>query len=130
MMKRLAYKINYIWRIAATGLCFTFFGIGGAFLGGIILPVIKFTSSDAEQGKYRAQYIIHLSFRLFVFMMGAFGLLAYKFQNIDLLENDKGCLIISNHPTLIDYVVIVSKLKRCDTIVKKKYGIILFSKML
>ncbi len=118
MMNRLAYKMNYIWRIVATGICFIVFGIGGACLGYIILPIIKFTSNDAEHGKYRARYIIHLSFRLFVFMMGSLGLVSYKFKGFEKLNNDKGCLIVSNHPTLIDYVVIVSKLKRCDTIVK------------
>lgn len=120
MMKQINYYINYYWRVIATGICFSVFGLGGACLGYIILPIIKFTSKDLEQGKYRAQYMIHLSFRLFVFMMSRLGLVTYKFQRFDQLQNDKGCLIISNHPTLIDYVVIVSQLKCCDTIVKEK----------
>jgi 1-acyl-sn-glycerol-3-phosphate acyltransferase len=105
--------INYIWRIIATGMLFVLFGLGGMCLGYLVLPFLR-------HNKYKAQYAIHLTFRLFVFGMRFLGLANVTFNHFELLQNDKGCLIISNHPTLIDYVMIVSKLKHCDTLVKQK----------
>lgn len=116
---QLCYYINYLWRILATGLCFITFGIGGAILGYIIFPLIKISTSNPERKRYRAQYLIYLTFRFFIFLMDSLGLINFKFVNFDRLSEDKGCLIVSNHPTLIDYVAIVSKLKRCDNIVKE-----------
>lgn len=120
MIKKLKYYCNYIWRVLATGFCFLSFGIGAIFLGYIVIPLIRLTTTDSQQKKHRAQHIISISFKLFVFMMQFFGLIKFEFRNFAKLQQDKGCLIISNHPTLIDYVVIVSKLKHCDIIVKEE----------
>lgn len=127
MIRKLYYAINYVWRIIATGILFIFFGIGGMCLGYIIMPLIGLTS-DPKRKKYRAQYAIHLTFRLFVLGMQWLGLANLTFKNFEALQHDKGCLFISNHPTLIDYVMIVSQLKRCDTIVKQKLWQNLFLK--
>ncbi len=91
MINRLLCKINYYWRIFATGVCFTFFGIGGAFLGCIVFPMLRLFMSDSEHRKHRAQYIIHLSFRLFVTMMGRFGLLTYQFKGFDTPNTAQDC---------------------------------------
>ncbi len=37
---------------------------------------------------------------------------------MDTLRSDRGCLIVANHPSLIDYVMIASSLPQCDCIVK------------
>ncbi|MCL4123280.1 UNVERIFIED_CONTAM: hypothetical protein GTU68_060962 [Idotea baltica] len=42
----------------------------------------------------------------------------YQFDGAELLKEDKSCLIIANHPSLIDYVLIASQLPQCDCIVK------------
>ncbi len=64
------------------------------------------------------QRLIHYAFRTFIFLLSGFGLMSFRFIGIDKLKQDKGCLFIANHPTLIDYVAIVSKLPTCDNIVK------------
>jgi 1-acyl-sn-glycerol-3-phosphate acyltransferase len=119
-MKQLFYYLNYIWRVLATGLCFACFGIGGLCLGYIIIPLAKLTTTNPKLKKFRAQHAISLSFKFFVFALHRLGLMSFEFKNFDLLENDKGVLIVSNHPTLIDYVVIISKLKYCNLIVKEQ----------
>ena len=103
--------INYIWRIIATGSLFAFFSIGALIIVYIILPL---------SGKNKTPGIIRKAFRLFVFGAEILGVAKIEFKNFDALQNDRGCLIVSNHPTLIDYVLIFSQLKQCDTIVKEE----------
>jgi len=99
-----------------TGISFVTFAIGGLFIGYIIFPVVIYFTKKKQR---RAQYIIYLSFRFFRRLMQHFGLINFSFEGIEKLQSDKGCLFISNHPTLIDYVIIVSKLKSCDVIIKE-----------
>ena len=110
IIKKINYYLNYGWRVLATGSCFAFFGVGAICLVYIVIPLV---------GKDKAQQTISKAFRFFVFILESFGLIRVEFKNLEKLQNDRGCLIISNHPTLLDYVFIVSKLNRCNTIVKE-----------
>lgn len=109
-LNKLNYSLNYIWRLFATGICFSFFGIGAILLVYTVIPIV---------GKHRAKSVISTSFRLYVFMVQALGVMHFEFKNFEQLQTDKGCVIVSNHPTLLDYVLIISKLKNCNTIVKE-----------
>jgi 1-acyl-sn-glycerol-3-phosphate acyltransferase len=109
MFKKLLYFINYLWRVLATGLFFSFFGIGALLIVYLIVPWL---------GRHKTQHVISNSFRFFIFAAQVFGLIGVKFKSFEKLQHDQGCLIISNHPTLLDYVLIISQLKQCNTIVK------------
>lgn len=121
MLKKLYYHLNYIWRVLITGELFIFFSTGAIFLVCIIIPVV---------GKRHAQPVISVAFRFFVFAMQRLGVARFEFSGIEKLQSDRGCIIVSNHPTLIDYVIIISKLKRCNTIVKEALWNNLFFKKL
>ena len=114
-------KINYIWRLVATGFCFFLFSFGGLLLGYIFIPFAIFVAKLFKlnkQKKHIAQFCIHLTFKFFTKTMSGLGLIQYRFMGFEKLKEDKGTLIIANHPTLIDYVSIISQLSYCDNIVK------------
>ncbi|PQJ88713.1 lysophospholipid acyltransferase family protein [Aliivibrio sifiae] len=111
-------RIDKYWRIVATGLCFSLFGIGALCLTFIIFPTLTFTAKNAQQREMRVQLIIQRSFLLFCKTMHYSRAIRYQFDGAELLKNDKSCLIIANHPSLIDYVLIASQLPQCDCIVK------------
>ncbi|WP_440683591.1 lysophospholipid acyltransferase family protein [Cysteiniphilum halobium] len=117
----LLHKINYLWRLIATGFCFLLFAIGGLLLGYLIIPITLLIAKiihSKQQKKHIAQFCIYLTFRFFTATMSCLGLIRYRFIGFEQLKQDKGTLIIANHPSLIDYVSIVSKLPFCDNIVK------------
>ena len=109
----------YIFRVIAAGICFIIFGIGGLFLGYIILPLIRLVIFRKYKRIKAAQYVIYITFNIFCKLMSFFKLIEYEFIGFDQLSSDNGVILIANHPTLIDYVVIVSKLKQCNVIVKE-----------
>lgn len=106
------------WRVFATGLCFIFFGIGALCLAFIFVPLQTLTIKDKSKKEHVAQSIIQKSFLLFCQTMKFCGAIDYQFIGTEKLKSDKGCLIVANHPSLIDYVLIGSQLPQCDCLVK------------
>ncbi|MGF1728722.1 lysophospholipid acyltransferase family protein [Photobacterium kasasachensis] len=114
----LAQRINKLWRIFATGFCFFIFGLGALCLTFIIFPIITLPTKDQHQREMRVQSIIQKAFNFFSLTMRFFGAMDYSFEGIESLQQDRNCLVIANHPSLIDYVLIASRLPQCDCLVK------------
>lgn len=110
--------LNQYWRVMATGFCFAVFGLGGLVLSFIIIPIIYLIDHNEIKREYLVQGVIQRTFYLFCRLMKLTGALDYKITGAALLKQDKNCLIVANHPSLIDYVLITSQLKRCDCLVK------------
>lgn len=111
-------KLNQYWRVFATGLCFSIFGLGGLVLSFIILPLIAITTSNTIQRELKAQRLICLTFNAFCRIMKFTGAIDYRIDGIETLQQDRNCIIVANHPSLIDYVLIASQLPQCDCLVK------------
>ncbi|HIF9218985.1 TPA: lysophospholipid acyltransferase family protein [Photobacterium damselae] len=110
--------LNQHWRVLATGLCFIIFGFGGLVLSFIVIPLIRLRTSNTQEREYKVQGTIQYSFNVFCKMMKFSGAIDYQIIGANILQQDQNCLIIANHPSLIDYVLIASQLKRCDCLVK------------
>ncbi|PSW06877.1 lysophospholipid acyltransferase family protein [Photobacterium lipolyticum] len=114
----LSQRINKIWRVFATGLCFSFFGLGALCLTFIIFPLITIPEKNQAQRELKVQSIIRHSFAFFCQTMRFWGAIDYEFIGEEVLQQDRNCLIVANHPSLIDYVLIASRLPQCDCLVK------------
>lgn len=112
-------RLNWCWRLGATAFGFSLFGIGGLCLAlGWFAPMRLFVR-DPERRRRLAQASIRQSFRAFLVTVRFLGVLDYRIEGQGLLLQDRRCLIVANHPTLIDYVLIASVLPECDCIVKQ-----------
>jgi len=118
-MISLGKKINKLWRIVATGLCFALFGIGGLALSFIVFPLLTFSIKNRELRELRAQKAIQISFFIFCETMRISRVIDYKIIGAEKLKKDRNCLIVANHPSLIDYVLITSQLEQCNCLVKE-----------
>ena len=109
--------LNKYWRMAATGLCFLAFAIGGLILPWLAIPLLYLLPGGVLERERRAKALVHYSFRAFVEMMRGLGVLTYSMP--DPLElNRPGQLIFANHPSLIDVVFLIAFIKRADCVVK------------
>ncbi len=111
-------KLNYEWRLFATGLSFSVFGIGGFLLWIVFFPLLGLVPGSAEQKTRRAQYSVHCSFFLFIGLMHRLGIMDYHIHGLDKL-NRPGQLIIANHPTLVDIIFLISRVPYATCIVKE-----------
>ncbi|MBM7140265.1 1-acyl-sn-glycerol-3-phosphate acyltransferase [Acinetobacter sp. AYS6] len=118
-LKNLKRKGNYCWRVAATGFSFASFGLGGMAIATVIAPVLNATTSDSDKRQQRAQNVIKYSFKGFTEMMVKLGIMTYSVEGLEKLQNSRQELVIANHPTLIDVVVLIGMMQQANCVVKQ-----------
>lgn len=67
---------------------------------------------------YISRDIVMFAWKLFLVMIKYFKWINYPKINIDI--KDKGCLIIANHPSLLDVVFLIAHIRHCNCVVKKE----------
>lgn len=112
-------QLNRYWRVIATGISFTTFGIGGLVLRLLFFPLLTLCIPQQQKRIKYARRIIQLAFRLFIELMRRLGVLRYEVRGLSQLSN-KGLLILANHPTLIDTVFLMAFVQQANCIVKTK----------
>ena len=105
-------------RQLGTAFIFSVISLGGFLMSITIFPVILLFSKDSEKRSRRVQKILHYTFRLVTFIMRVLCLVKVKKENWHQIKTNEGQLIIANHPTLIDYVYLVSIFPQLDCVVK------------
>ena len=91
----MVHQLDLAWRLFATGFSFSIFGIGGFFLGFAIFPFIHLLSQNRVLANNRSQYLVHLSLRLFIWVLRELGVLTYEMEGKEKLKQSKAKLIIS-----------------------------------
>ena len=119
MAQKIAQKLGYGWRLLATGLSFFCFGVGGLLLWVFVFPVLSFLPGNPAQKVSRGQKVVCYSFYVFIGLMHRLGVMTYDIVGLDKL-NRPGQLIIANHPTLVDIVFLISRIKQASCIVKAR----------
>jgi 1-acyl-sn-glycerol-3-phosphate acyltransferase len=114
-----SHWLNRFWRWIATGFFFAIFGIGGLVLSLIWFSLLRLFIRQPEKLHRLTLQSIRYSFRFFLGALRSVGVLDYRFIGIEKFEQDAGCLVVANHPSLLDYVFLASRMPRCDCIVKQ-----------
>lgn len=110
-------RLNYCWRLAATGGCFAAFGIGGLALSTLVFPLLLLIPGKARSR--RARWIIHKSFGVFMQLMESVGIMRLEVIGADRLRMCRNTLVLANHPTLIDVVALISLMPEASCVVKR-----------
>lgn len=112
-------SIDRLWRLIATAVSFSAFGVGALALGVTIFPVIHLGSVDRRMAERRCRYLVHLAFRFFIWLMHSLGVLSYEITGAARLRDASARVVIANHPSLIDVVFIVSMIPQALCVVKR-----------
>jgi 1-acyl-sn-glycerol-3-phosphate acyltransferase len=112
-------SFNYYWRLFATGLSFSVFGLSGVLLRTVVFPVLGLLAADQRQKILWSQGCVHTSFYIFIGLMHRIGVMTYEINGLEKL-NRPSQLIVANHPTLIDIVFLISRIPAANCIVKEK----------
>lgn len=114
-MKR---QLNHIWRLFGTALSFSLFGIGGLLLGLLFFPALFLVIRDPMRRQTAARTSIRRAFCLFIGMMNKLGVLSYRIHGREGLTIPPNCLVVANHPTLIDVVFLICLFPQADCVIK------------
>ncbi|MFV9655035.1 MULTISPECIES: lysophospholipid acyltransferase family protein [unclassified Pseudomonas] len=112
------YSPPYAWRLIATALSFALFGIGGVLLRVLVFPVLGLLPGDLLQRRTRARAVVSWTFRVFVQFMFRTGVLTYEVEGAERLGRP-GQMVIANHPSLIDVVVLIAFIRDANCVVKQ-----------
>lgn len=111
-------RLEWCWRSAGTGLFLAIIGIGGSVMAMTIFPLITLLTSDPAVRQRRIQAILHHSFKVYC---GAIQLLKVADIHVDgaaRLRGLSGCMIVANHPSLLDVVMIMAAVPNVQCVVK------------
>ena len=117
-VKTLSLRLNYIWRLFATGFCFLTFALMGLSFRFVVCPLLDVFVRDGRQRELAARRVVQKSFSLFVGLMQSLRCLECRFEgDLERLRSEP-LLICANHPTLIDVVILHSLIENANCIVK------------
>ncbi len=120
------HRLYRIYRALLTPLCFVIFNGGALFLSLIWFHALNLVVRDAKKRQLYARASISYSFRLFVWMLVTLRIIKVRFDNFEQLQpptdgsTRPGVILVANHPSLIDYVLIASRLNHINCVVKEQ----------
>src|SRR5437868_3305492 len=111
-------KLNYAWRVIATGICFATFMLGALVVAAS--PLVHLVSASPEIKSRRTRRLIQHLFVFFIKYMTFLGVISRpKIEGLNHVDNVGPCLVIANHPTLLDVVLLMSVIPDCNCVVKR-----------
>lgn len=112
-------KIRYIRRVLVKLFCFAFFGISSLILAILLFPIMHVLSGFSEKKfKKIARNFNHRYFKFFVKIATILGAIRLTVKNKDALTDIRSKVVIANHPSLLDVVILFSLIPNADCIVK------------
>lgn len=107
-----------IWRVIMTGVCILLFGLGSVLSSLTVFPVIRLCTRDPALRRRRARLWLRACLRALLTLIEWFWLAKITVTGKEILENTDRAIIVANHPTLIDVVILFSLIPAADCIVK------------
>jgi 1-acyl-sn-glycerol-3-phosphate acyltransferase len=108
---------RYLWRLAATALCFAVFGAGCLGFALFLVPATRMLPARSRQRRTRRA--LGSALRWFARLMRCVGVLSFELEGVEALGRP-GQLILANHPTLIDVVFLLGCAPSSNCIVKQQ----------
>ncbi|KPC54076.1 lysophospholipid acyltransferase family protein [Amantichitinum ursilacus] len=105
-----------VGRAALFALGFMLFGLGGALMQLVLVPLV-FVLWRPPQRAQVGKRIVHRAMAAQVWLMQATGAMTLTVHGREKLQR-KGLLILPNHPSLIDVVILMGLIEQPDCVVK------------
>lgn len=110
--------LGRVWRSLVVSACFVAFGVGGTLLSALFFPLLMIGPGEAKARHARARTVVGFFFRLLVRILCASGCMRLQTAGLERLESARGALILANHPTYIDVVVLLALVPQANCVVK------------
>ena len=116
----LVATLSRFWRIGATGAGFAFFGLFSVLVALTAMPLLRLLPGTNQEKQIRSQRAIHYLVRVYLRLLE--GLQAGRFESVGGEKlREPGQLIVANHPSLLDVVLLLSLMPQADCVIKGSY---------
>ena len=108
------------YRLLTQFIGFSNFVIGSIIYGSIVYGVIILFTREPLKREQRLRSIVRSTFAFFIKLCGFLSCFKVKVKNLEALHQSKNVVIIANHPSLVDYVIIASLMNLDVTVMVKE----------
>jgi 1-acyl-sn-glycerol-3-phosphate acyltransferase len=115
-------RLATAWRALRTGIAFAAFGLWSVWLAVIWLRIRAVLDRGQAEPWRRAQQAIHRMFGAHARMMELLGLIEVHWIGAERLAGAGPRIVVANHPSLIDVVLIISRLPQADCIIASEHA--------
>ena len=115
-------KLLYVYRVFAKWFSFFIFGLNSVTLGILVLPVMRLLLHPRTRFQKYGRRLISFYFRLFIIMMFILGAVDLRPDDRKKYRYLKSKVIVANHPSLLDVVMLISLIPNADCIVSAYLG--------
>lgn len=112
-------KIDQASRVLLTAFAFTFFYSGGSVLSWLRLPLAWLQGGTRVERIRRCQGVVANGFVFFHGFMRVFRLVGFDPRKTGVVLPAGGCVIIANHPTLVDVTALIATIGHLSCVVKR-----------
>lgn len=105
---------------------FAVFGIWGALMSALIVPAYSVFVRDRARRAHGIRDVVHRTMRTYVGSMRALRLIDLELSGLDRVPAP-GSLIVANHPSLIDALVLLGHVKGAVVVAKRSLQVNLFT---
>lgn len=110
-------KLDWLKRFIFTALGFAFFGVAGVLMIAVLYPFTRNASQNSLATQQKARRLVSKIWLLFVNYLRFTGVLSVQYHGLEKLGR-KGQVILANHPSLLDVVLLFSQKPELNCIVK------------
>ena len=115
-----AGRIDYAWRFFATGMSFIVFGIVGVLFSVLVFPFACLWPHRASR-QWAMTGVIHRFFRTLVSVLQTIGVMELDVTGVEALRARGPMIVVANHPTYLDVVVLLALMPRACCVVKNAH---------
>ena len=108
----------FVYRFIGTSLFWFFFGVIGLIYGFLVLPLVYLLVRREERRQVIARDMIRGAFVFFVRTARTMRLITCDIRGMEHWDPDESQLLLANHLTLIDVVILLSLFPQVDCVVK------------
>lgn len=108
-------QLDHLYRQAATGFSFACLFLGGCILAATVFPLMALLPGHQRE---RTQLVIRTAFQSYLKMLQHLSLLRIEIEGQEQLKSCLGRLIVANHPSLLDVVLLMALIPNAQCIVK------------
>ena len=113
-------RLDYLWRFCATGMAFAMFGVCGVLFSVLVFPLAWLWPHRASRQR-AVTTVIHWFFRALVAMLRRVGVMELEVSGSDALRAGAPAVVVANHPTYLDVMVLLSLTPRACCVVKNAH---------
>lgn len=113
----MAHRLQRAWRVGLTAIAFSAFALLCLALAFVLLPLSRRSRRSERASDLRAQELVHRSCRAYLDFLQRIGVLRWEARGAELLAEPGARLVVANHPTLLDFVLLAALMPQADCIV-------------